>query len=67
MPIVCKWSILGNQNEATFNTIEEMVSHEMYKHFNFIDMNKCGITEMPELPQNLQITKVARYTPFLNG
>jgi hypothetical protein len=57
MPIVCKWSILGNQNEATFNTIEEMVSHEMYKHFNFIDMNKCGITEMPELPQNLQILK----------
>lgn len=57
MPIVCKWSILGNQNETSVNTIQEMISHEMYKHFNFIDMSMCGITEMPELPQNLQILK----------
>lgn len=57
MQIVCKWSILGNQNKTTFNTIQEMISHEMYKHFNFIDMSMCGITEMPELPQNLQILK----------
>ena len=55
--IECKWSILGNQNEAKFNTIQEMTSHEMYNHFNFINMNKCGITEMPELPKNLQILK----------
>lgn len=55
--IECKWSILGNQNEAKFNTIQEMISHEMYKYFNFINMSMCGLTEMPELPPNLQILK----------
>ena len=56
MPIVCKWSVLGDQNETTFNTIHEMISHEMYNYFTFMNMNSCGITEMPEtLPENLQI------------
>jgi hypothetical protein len=58
MSIVCKWSVLGNQTQATFNTIQEMVSHEMYNNFTYICMNKNGFTEMPEhLPNNLQILR----------
>lgn len=56
MIIVCKWSALGNQSQATFNTIQEMTAHEMYNHFNYINMDKCGLTEMPLfLPPNLRI------------
>jgi hypothetical protein len=58
MSIVCKWSILGNQNETKFNTVQEMISHEMYNNFSYICMNTNGFTELPShLPDNLQILR----------
>jgi hypothetical protein len=58
MSIVCKWSVLGNQTETTFNSIREMVEHEMYNNFTYINLSKNGFTELPSrLPDNLQILR----------
>jgi hypothetical protein len=54
--ILCKWATNGEQGEAKFDTVDDMFAHRMYNSFNFINMNKCGATNLPPyLPEDLQI------------
>jgi hypothetical protein len=55
MPITCKWSWFGIQQEAKFETVEAMMKHESYYLFNYIRMDNCKATYIPELPRNLEI------------
>ena len=58
MPIVCKWATNGEQREAHFNSVEEMMTHRMYDDFTFIGMAHTNSTYMPLiLPRNLQILR----------
>lgn len=58
MLIICKWATYGEQGEAHFNNIQEMMTHRMYDDFTFINMANSNSTSMPLiLPRNLQILR----------
>lgn len=58
MSITCKWATCGEQCQAQFSNIEEMISHRMYDDFTFINMANLNSTSMPLiLPRNLQILR----------
>jgi hypothetical protein len=68
--ILCKWSTNGEQGEAKFDTVDDMFAHRIYNSFNYINMDKCGATNMPPyLPEDLQIlsfneNKIFRLPPL---
>lgn len=56
MSIVCKWAILGEEQQIYFNSVDEMIKHERYNDFNYINLSNLKITMLPEmLPSSLEI------------
>jgi hypothetical protein len=55
MSIICKWIINGEEQIVNFNTIDDMIKYPKYDEFIFINLNKCHISSLPNLPPNLQI------------